>query len=176
MLSLDEKKAIVGGVKEKIDKARAVFLTNLIGVPSNRANEIRKAVREAKGAVIITRNTLFERAAQGTSAEEMLKGLKGPNAIALAFEDAPAVAKAIYEAGKDNEVITLKKGILNGQSLEESDLVALAKLPSRQVMLATVLATMQAPISSFVRTLDAIRVEKEKSEGETAESGKTTEK
>ena len=167
MLSLDEKKAVVGNIKEKIDKARAVFLTNLIGIPSNRANEVRKAVRDAEGTVVITRNTLFERAAKGTAAEEMLSGLKGPNAIAIAFEDAPGVAKALYEAGKDDEIITLKKGILKGQPLEESELIALAKLPSREVMLATALAAMQAPLSSFVRTLNAIREQKEeKSAGE----------
>ena len=53
--------------------AKAVFLTNLIGVESNEANEIRKQVRDSQGTIVITRNTLFERAAKGTPAEEMLK-------------------------------------------------------------------------------------------------------
>ncbi len=163
MITRDKKDAIIADLKDKIENARAVFLTNLIGVPSNDANEIRKQVRESKGAVVITRNTLLERAAKGTTAEALFTGLKGPNAAAFAFEDAPGVAKALYEAGKEMEVVTLTKGLLNGKELDSSELQALAKLPTKDVMLATVLATMNAPIGSFVRVLDAIRTQKEES-------------
>ena len=164
MLNREQKEILVGDLREKIDKARAVFLTNLIGVPSNRANEVRKAVRDAKGTVIITRNTLFERAGKGTAAEEILTGLKGTNALAIAFEDAPGVAKALYEAGKEDESITLEHGLLGGKLLEKSELLHLAKLPSRGVMLGTFLATLQAPVGSFVRVLDAIREQKAQGE------------
>ena len=166
MFERKEKEGIVNDLKEKINGARAIFLTNLIGVSSNRANEIRKSVRDAKGTIVITRNTLFERAAAGTAAEKMLQGLKGSNALALAFEDAPGVAKVIYEASEENDVVTLEQGLLNGQPLGKSELASLAKLPSREVMLATVLATMQAPIGSFVRVLDAIREQRESGQGE----------
>lgn len=161
MITREKKDAIIGDLNEKISNAKAVFLTNLIGTESNSANEIRKEIRDAKGALVITRNSLIERAAKGTPAENMLNGLKGPNAVAFAFEDAPAVAKALYEAGKELEVVTLTKGILGGKELEKAELEALAKLPSKDVMLATVLATMNAPISSFVRVMDEIRRQKE---------------
>lgn len=161
MLTRETKEALVKDLTEKVNGAKAVFLTNLIGVESNEANEIRKQVRDSQGTIVITRNTLFERAAKGTPAEEMLTGLKGTNALAIAFEDAPSVAKALYEAGKENELVTLEKGILNGKTLEKSELEALAKLPSRDTMLATVLATMNAPVSSFVRVLGEIQRQKE---------------
>lgn len=160
MITREKKDAIIADLKEKIENSRAVFLTNLIGVPSNDANELRKKVRDSKGAVVITRNTLLERASKGTSAEGLFTGLKGPNAAAFAFEDAPGVAKALYEAGKEMEVVTLEKGILGDKELDSGELQALAKLPSKEVMLATVLATMNAPIGSFVRVLDAIRTQK----------------
>ena len=168
------KEALVADLRQKIDGAKALFLTNLIGVSSNRANEVRKSIRGAKGVLVITRNTLFERAAEGTEAKEMLGGLKGPNALALAFEDVPAVAKVLYEAGKVDEVITLEKGLLNGQLLIKDQLVNLAKLPSREVILATLLATMQAPIGSFVRVLDAIREQKEQGQGATASTAEAS--
>jgi large subunit ribosomal protein L10 len=61
----------------------------------------------------ITRNTLIEKAAEGTFAEALLSDLKGPNAVAFAYEDAPAVAKAIYEASKEfEEIINLQGGLL----------------------------------------------------------------
>lgn len=161
MLSRSDKEAIVEGLKANIDKAQAIFLTNLIGVTSNEAVEIRKGIREVKGSVVITRNSLIEIAAQGTSAEEMLKGLKGPNAVAFAFEDAAAVAKCLKNAGKDHDVVELRGGVLDGKVLSINDVMALADLPSRDEMLGTLLATFNAPISALARVLYAIQEQKE---------------
>lgn len=173
MITREKKNAIVADLKDKITNARAVFLTNLIGVDSNGANEIRKKVRDNQGSVVITRNTLLELASKGTPAEGLFTGLKGPNAAAFAFEDAPGVAKVLYDAGKEQEVITLEKGILGDKELDKGELEALAKLPSKDVMLATVLATMNAPIGSFVRVLDAIKNQKD--EGGAPEAAAETE-
>lgn len=161
MLTRAEKDVIVNGIRDNIEKSRAMFVTNLIGVPSNEANAVRKKVRESQGTVVITRNTLFSRAAEGTKAESILKGLKGPNAVAFAFEDAPGVAKALYDAGKELELIQLKSGLLGEQVLSVEEVIVLAKLPSRDQMLGTLLATFNAPISAFARVLNAIRENKE---------------
>lgn len=160
-MNRQEKEAVVASLKEKLENSRAVFLTNLIGVPSNDANSIRKEVREAKGAIVVTKNTLFRIAAKGTIAEEMFSKLKGTNAVALAFEDAPAVAKAIYNASKEHEVIELRGGILGDKVLSQEEMIELAKLPSREEMLGTLLATFNAPISAFARVLNAIKEKKE---------------
>ena len=66
MLTRADKEAIVTKIKTQLDKSQAVFLANLIGVPSNDANTIRKKIRDAKGKVVIARNTLLARAAAGT--------------------------------------------------------------------------------------------------------------
>lgn len=157
MMTRNDKNAVIADLKEKISSANALFLTNLIGVGANDAVEVRKKVREANGSVVITRNTLFGKAAEGTYAEELLKDLKGTNAVAFAFEDAPGVAKVIYESSKDLESITLGKGFLRQEPLEEAQVVELAKLPSRDEMLATLLATFQAPISAFARLANNIK-------------------
>ena len=166
MFNRQEKEEFIKGLREKIDAARAVFLTNMIGLSSNEANGLRKRIREAKGTVVVARNTLLERAGKGTIAQDLLTGLKGQNALAIAFEDAPGVVKALYEARENHDVITLEKGLLKGQTLTKSDLIELAKLPSREVLLAMTLVTMQAPVSSFLRLLNAIKEQKE--QGETA--------
>ncbi|MCB9094924.1 MAG: 50S ribosomal protein L10 [Halobacteriovoraceae bacterium] len=161
MLTRAEKEKIVSGIKDNIQKSDALFLTNLIGVTANDSVDIRKKVRDAKGKIVITRNTLFRRASEGTYAEELLKNIKGPHAIAFSFEDAAAVAKAIYDAGEENEIIDLKGGFLGEKALSRADIVQLAKLPSRDQMLATLLATFNAPVSAFVRVMEAIRAKKE---------------
>ena len=115
-----EKDAVISDLREKIESANALFLTNMIGIEANQAVDIRKRVRESKGTVVVTRNTLFGKASEGTYAEELLKNLKGTNAVAFAFEDAPGVAKAIYEASKELEQVTIQDGYLKQKLLPSS--------------------------------------------------------
>lgn len=166
MLKRSQKEEVVKDLQDKIGKAQAVFLTNLVGLSSNDAAKVRKEIRDANGGVVVTRNTLFEIAAKGTPCEKLLAGLKGTNAVAFAFNEAPAVAKVLYEAGKEfKDLVDLKAGLLDGKALTAAQIVELAKLPSREQMLATLLATFNAPVSAFVRVLDAIKIQKEASAG-----------
>jgi large subunit ribosomal protein L10 len=162
MMTRAEKDAVVSSVKEKIEKSQAVFLTNLVGIPSVDSVRIRKTVREAKGHMVIARNTLFARAAKGTFAEGLLTDLTGSTAVAFAYEDAAAVAKIINDAsGEFTDIVTIKGGMLGTQKLTKADVVALAKLPSRDQMLGTLLATFNAPVSAFARVLFAIQEQKQ---------------
>ncbi len=170
MLNRAEKEEIVKGLKADIEKSQAVFLTNLIGVTANDSVQVRRNVRNAKGKLVIARNTLFIRAAKGTSCEKLFDGLKGPSAVAFAFEDAAAVAKSLKDSSKENERITLRGGVLNGEFLDTSKVEQLANLPSRDQMLATLLATFNAPISAFARVLNEIKNKKEQECGATAQN------
>lgn len=162
MMTRAEKDVVVSQIKANIEKAQGVFLTNLVGIPSVDSVRIRKQVREAKGHVVITRNTLFARAAKGTYAEGLLADLKGSTAVAFAFEEAPAVAKIINDAaGEFDGIVTIKGGMLDGKSLSKAEVIALAKLPSRDEMLGTLLATFNAPVSAFARVLNAIKEKQE---------------
>ena len=163
MMTRAEKDAVVSSIKEKIEKSQAVFLTNLVGIPSVDSVRIRKNVRDAKGHMVITRNTLFARAAKGTYAEGLLNDLKGTSCLAFAYEDAAAVAKVVNDAsGEFENIVTIRGGQLGNQKLSKADVVALAKLPSRNQMLGTLLATFNAPVSAFARVLFAIQEQKEK--------------
>ncbi|OFZ39000.1 MAG: 50S ribosomal protein L10 [Bdellovibrionales bacterium RIFOXYB1_FULL_39_21] len=157
-----EKEAVIGEVKTNISKAKAIFLTNLVGIESNNANAIRKSVRDVKGKLMITKNSLFEIAAKGTDYEKLLVNLKGSSAVAFAYDDVAAVAKCLRDAGAEKELVTLRGGMLDGKLLNTNDIKQLASLPSKPQMLATLLATFMAPASSFVRVLDAVREKKEK--------------
>jgi len=160
MLQRAQKDTIIKGLKSDIDKARAIFLTNLIGVSSNDAVKVRKEIREKGGKIIVTRNTLFGLAAKGTKVESMLSGLKGTNAVAFAFEDSAGVAKVLKDAGKELELIELRAGFLGDRELTKAEVLELASLPSRDEMLGTLLATFMAPVSAFARVLHAINEQK----------------
>lgn len=160
-MTRQDKEKVVNELKDHIAKARAIFLTNTIGLTANDAVALRKKVRDAKGHVVVTRNTLFKRAAAGTYCEEMLSQLKGTNALAFSFEDSASVAKAIYDTSKEHDVVSLRGGFLGEKELSEADVKALASLPPRDQLLATLLATFNAPVSAFARVLNAIKEQKE---------------
>ena len=162
MLTREQKNKIVEGLRTDIESAKAIFLTNLIGIPSNDSVAIRKNIRDAQGKVVVTRNTLFRTAALGTPAEKLLSELKGSNALAFAFDEAPKVAKCLKEANKEHTLVDFKGALLNGEEISVAQVKALADLPSREEMLGTLLATMMAPVSAFARTLNALKDECEK--------------
>jgi len=161
MLTRTKKESLVQDLKKNFDSAKAVFLTNLVGVPSNDANAIRKGVREANGNVVITRNTLMKRAAEGSQWTELVADLKGNNALAFAFEDAPGVAKVLDEAAKEFDVIELKGGYLGDKALSADEVKALASLPSKPEMLAGLLNTFKSPLMAFANCLDGLAKMKE---------------
>lgn len=174
MLKRAQKEAIIESLRGDIDKAKAIFLTNLIGVKSNDAVAIRKNVRDVQGKMVITRNTLISKAGVGTSAEALLKDLKGPHAVAFAFEDPAAVAKCLKNAAADHEVVDFKGGLLDGQQLSIAQIKQLADLPSRDEMLGTLLATFNAPISALARVMNAIKEKKEAGGDASAEAAPAT--
>jgi large subunit ribosomal protein L10 len=164
MLNRSEKEAIIQDLKVDLGRAKGIFLTNLIGIKSNDAVGVRKAVRDSNGKMVVTRNTLFRQAAVGTPAEKLLADLKGPHALAFAFDDPAAVAKCLKIAGSTLDLVDMKGGVLDGQLLTKAQVKQLADLPSRDQMLGTLLATFLAPVSAFARVLYAIQEKKEKGE------------
>lgn len=164
MLNRAEKEAIIQDIRNNIEKSQAIFLTNLIGISSNDAVSVRKAVRDNNGKLIVTRNTLFQKAAAGTPVEALVANLHGPHALAFAFDDAAAVAKSLKTAGSTLELVELKGGVLEGNLLSKAEVKQLADLPSRDQMLGTLLATFMAPASAFARVLHAINEKKESGE------------
>ena len=82
--------------------------------------------------------------------------MKGPTAVAFAFDDAAAVAKALKESGKSLEEVSLKGGVLGDKVLSVQEVNELADLPSRDEMLGTLLATFMAPVSALARVLHSV--------------------
>ncbi len=161
MLTRVNKEERVKNLKKDIESSRAIFLTNVIGISSNEANIIRREINSSNGKLVVARNTIFSLACKGTVAEKMLTDLKGTNAIALAFDDPPTIAKALNDASKRNENIEFKGGFLGEEELSVQQIKYLASLPSRNEMMAKMFATFNAPIAAFARVLNAIREKKE---------------
>lgn len=163
---LEQKKQIVADIKEKIGASVAGVVVNYSGTTVSDDTALRKELRENNVHYFVIKNTLLARAVDGTELEGMKDVLEGTTAIALSAEDHTAAARILCKFAEDHENFTVKAGFLDGKLVDLDTINALAKLPSREVLLATVACAFQAPIAAFARAIKAV-VDKN---GETADA------
>ena len=155
-----------------LKKSQAMIMVEYSGLDMKGINAIRNKAREAGGEFHVVKNTLLTNVFkdQSITIDETL--LTGSTAVGFAFNDAPAMAKAMTDFVKGNEVFKIKGGYLGNQLMNASQIKALADLPPLPVMRAKLLGVIQAPASQLVRTLaeparglaSVIRAHSEKSE------------
>jgi large subunit ribosomal protein L10 len=152
-ITKEHKNEIVEQYVEWINNSRAMFVTEYIGLTMKDIDELRKKAREAGGEFHIVKNTLGIVAFQSLGLEIPDTYLDGSTAIGFAFEDAPAMAKAMAEFARSSDFLKIKGGYLNKQVIDAEAVKALAELPPLPVMRAQLLGTIMAPASKLVRTL-----------------------
>ena len=154
-LNLDEKKAVVADVSAKLGDAQAALLAEYRGLSVAQMTELRRRAYAAKVYLKVVKNTLARRAVEGSQYECLKDQFSGPLAFAISG-DPVVVAKLLSEFAQDNEALKIKAGAMNGKIMTAQQIQALAKLPGREQLLATLLGTMQAPIQKFVQTLNEV--------------------
>jgi large subunit ribosomal protein L10 len=143
-------------LKEEFQSASHAVVGTFSKLTVQKDFELRKAVRSAGGHYRVVKNTLAERAAQGTKVEEAMKGLAGVTSIAYTGGDPVALAKALSKYAKDNPEYTFKVGIVDGRVIAIKDIGALASLPSKQEIHSKLLFLMNAPAQRLVTVMNAI--------------------
>lgn len=154
-LSFEQKKAVVSEVSEAISGAEVAILAEYRGLTVAQMTELRRKAREAGVFLRVVKNTLAKRAVEGSRFECLKYQMTGPLAFA-ASADPAAVARVLDEFAKTNDKLIIKTGAMGGVIMSEAQLKALARLPSRDELLAILLATMNAPVQKFVRTLNEV--------------------
>ena len=160
MAVTEAKKAIVADLKEKLTTSKGAVLTSYKGLTVAQDTELRRALREAGVDYHVVKNTMMRIAAKDAGLDALAEHLEGTTALATS-EDAVAPAKVIVKFIKDNkledtEVLTIKVGLVEGKVIDVNEVKALAALPSREVLIAKLLGSMQAPISGTVGVLSGI--------------------
>ena len=153
---LEQKKQIVADLSEKLAKSCAGVVVDYKGISVTDDTKLRKELREAGVDYFVVKNTLLSRAIAGTDLEEMNGVLEGTTAIAISENDYVASARILKKYADEHENFTIKAGFLDGKCIGLEKIEALAKLPSREVLLATVLGAFNAPIAAFARAVQAI--------------------
>ena len=150
------KQVIIDEIKAKLDKAQSAVVIDYIGTTVEEANAMRKKLREADVDYTVYKNTLVKRAIAGTEFEGLAEVLDGPSALAISKEDATAPARVLNEVIKEFKKMEFKAGVVEGNFLDKDGIQAVADIPSREVLIAKFMGSIQSPVSKVVRTFQAI--------------------
>lgn len=153
---LEKKQQQVAAIAEKIGAAVTGVIVDYKGINVTDDTALRKELRENNVDYFVVKNTILGRAIEGTSVEEMKSALEGTTAIALSNEDYTSAARILANFADKHENFKIKTGFLDGKVVDLETINAIAKLPSREVLLATVCSAFQAPIAAFARAIQAV--------------------
>ncbi len=158
MITREDKAQEISSLSERFGRAKAAFLIDYKGMNVESVTKLRKILRPVQAEMKVVRNTLALRALKDHPAmESALKdSMVGTNAIVFAYGDAAAPAKTLSDFTKEVELLQIKSGAMDGQTLSEAKIKYLATLPSKAELQAKLLGVLQAPMSKFLGTLQAV--------------------
>ena len=154
-LTRAEKENVIAEVAAKAATAEVIVFAEYRGLEVADMTILRKQAREGGVYLRVLKNSLAKLAFSGTPYAVISDKLVGPLIYGIS-EDPVAAAKVLDGFAKDNEKLVLKGGAMSTSELDMAGIKALASLPSRDELLATLLGTMQAPVVKFVRTLNEV--------------------
>ncbi|MCK8061686.1 MULTISPECIES: 50S ribosomal protein L10 [unclassified Fusibacter] len=155
------KKGVVAEIREKLDRAQSLVLVEYKGLNVEEATDLRNACRDAGVEYKVYKNNLVKRAAEGTQFESLANDLTGPNAFAFGYDDPVTPAKVLKEMSAKAKSLQLKAGVVEGTYFNEDGIREIAEIPSREVLIAKLLGSFNAPISNFAYLLSNIAEKKE---------------
>lgn len=151
---LEKKKKAVEALAEQFKTAKSVILADYRGLTVEQDTELRRALRKESVDYKVIKNTLAKFAVKQCGFDDSEKYLEGPTSMAAHTEDPVIPAKVLVEYSKKFNNLQVKAGIVEGRVLDANGINELAALPSREQLVASVLAGFNAPIASFVNVLN----------------------
>lgn len=155
------KEAKVAEIKEKLEKAQGVVLSQYQGLNVEDDTLLRKNLREAGVEYKVYKNTLVILAARELGIEGIVTHLQGPISIAFGYEEPTVAARVLNEFAKTHKKLELKAAIIQGQVFDGAQVNELASIPPRDVLIAKLLGSFKAPISNLAYVLNSIKEQKE---------------
>ena len=153
---LEQKKQKVAQLTEQLKNACAGVVVDYKGINVANDTKLRKELREAGVHYAVVKNTLLHLAVQDAGLTGLDEVLSGTTAIALSEDDYVAPARILSKFADASKTFSVKSGFLDGEVISLEKISSLAKLPSREILLATVCNAFNAPIASFARAIQAI--------------------
>ncbi|WP_027005602.1 50S ribosomal protein L10 [Conexibacter woesei] len=157
-MNREEKATAVAEIAEQIQGSEAVFAVDYRGITVAQIKELRTKLRDSDATFRVVKNTLTERAADQAEAEALKSLLEGPTALTFVRGDAAAAAKTIadFQRSTGGELLPFKGGLMEGNALDAAQIVAISKLPSRQVLYGQLVGVVASPITGLARSLNGL--------------------
>lgn len=155
-----EKSKLAAELKDQFGRAKVALFADYKGLTAVQADNLRKAVRAHAGEVKVLKNNIGRLVAKngdlGPDGKNVMDRLVGPTMVAFTYGDPAALAKTIHKFSRENEAFKLKDSLMASKLIKADEIEQLASLPSREVMIAKFLGTLNAPVSNFVGVLAAV--------------------
>lgn len=153
MLNKAQKQQIIEELSDKFKKKKIAIITDFQGISVGDSRELRKSLKQEDAEYKVAKKTLFDRALEHAGIRLKTRELDGEVGVAFGYGDEASPAKTISQFSKTHETFKILAGVLGDRILSIEEVGALAKLPTREVMLSRVIGTFQAPIRGFVTAL-----------------------
>lgn len=150
---LNSKKQQVEELTATLKESNVGVLVNYSGINVEQDTKLRKQLREANCSYKVVKNTLLSRAFKEAGIDGLEDALNGTTALAVAKDDYTSAPKILSECAKDVESFTVKGGFIDGDVVDSNQIEALAKLPSKEVLIAQALGGLNGPIQGFANVL-----------------------
>jgi large subunit ribosomal protein L10 len=156
MKDKNEKKKDLDELKKAIEESKNIIVAGYEKMTVSQDYQLRKTIREAGGQYKVIKNNIAEKAAEGTPANDLLKGLKGMTSMAYTANDPVALAKALQKYSKDNAAFTFKAGMVEGRVIDIKAISDLAAMPPKEEIYAKMLYLINATATRLVSSLNGV--------------------
>ncbi|THB79520.1 MAG: 50S ribosomal protein L10 [Desulfobulbaceae bacterium] len=155
-MNRDEKSAIVAELSDQFSRSTFSVVADYCGLTVSELEKIRKELRDCNSEIRIAKNTLLKRAVADTPNESLSDDFVGTTAIVMAYDDPVSPAKILAKFAEDHEKFELRSAVLEGERLTVDNIVALSKLPSKEVLLGQLLSVMNGVPTGLVQVLSGV--------------------
>jgi len=152
----EEKKQEIQNLADRVKKAQVMIFADYRGLKVSEVTELRAKLRDDDSTFKVVKNRLFKRVLKDQGLDELDKYFTGPTALATSEVDPIAPTKALVDFAKTHDKLELKGGFLDGKDLTPADILALARMPSRDELLAKMLGSISSPATNMVGVLAAV--------------------
>ncbi len=149
-----EKAKTIEELAEKLQKAKLAVVTDYRGLTVAQIGDLRRQLRPLNVEYEVSKNTLVAKAAEKSGITSMTKPMDGPTAIAFCYGDIVAPTKVLGDFARTSKIMTIRSGLLGSKVIGADEVARLATLPSKEVLVAKLLGSIQSPLVGLMNVLN----------------------
>lgn len=154
-LNKQDKARVIDDLKDRFSRAKAVVFADYKGMTVAEMSELRKQLKDSSVEFRVVKNTLARIASRDTDIAVADDIFRDPVGVAIGYDDPVTAVKKVLEFTKTNEKLAVKGAVVEGKLCEENEIKEIATLPAKEILLARLAGTLQAPAGNMARALAA---------------------